>query len=68
MKTKGIIALAVLALSATAASAQNFQGDGYPGHRYRAFQSRDVALPYGPSASEQQYFDRASRSFGGGGY
>lgn len=34
----------------------------------QSFQSRDVALPRGPSAAEESWMDRASREWDGGGY
>lgn len=34
----------------------------------QSFQSRDVALPQGPSAAEESWMDRASHEWDGGGY
>ena len=63
-----IIALAVvLALASSIANAQAFQGSGH--HHSGAWRSRAVALQQdGPSAAEQAWFRRASRSWGGGGF
>ncbi|MBV8841139.1 MAG: hypothetical protein JO000_31770 [Alphaproteobacteria bacterium] len=67
-KTTSTLASAVmLALASTVAGAQMSQRSGHPGSsRDARWQSRAVALPQGPSAAEQAWFRRASRSWGGG--
>lgn len=34
----------------------------------QSFETRDVSMPQGPSAAEEAWMDRASKSWDGGGY
>ena len=65
------LAAMLLAGSAAAALAQSNGGWARPAPQTeRTFQSRDVSLPRtaAPSAAEEDWMERASRSYDGGGY
>jgi len=66
-KTTRLALVAALLLGSTSMSLATERTHGRH-HASQSFQTRDVALPQGPSAAEEAWMDRASREWSGGGY